>query len=360
MLSRPGARALAMLAVLSVPAGPAAQEGRAPVAVAEAESRPILREERLTGTVTSPRTAALSVQVGGMVTRLPVDAGDRVAQGDVVVRLDDELAAHRLAGAAGAARRARAELAEARRRRAEGEALVRDQSIPESELEAREAAVEVAAGDAAAASAEEGRRRALVARHRVTAPFDGVVSRRVTELGEWVSPGSTVVELVATDGLRFDFRAPQALYPSLSQDPRITVYLDALPGARFPGTIRAAVPVSDPSSRTFLLRVVPAGDAHPAMTPGMSAHAILQLDTGRDGVVVPRDALLRHPDGRISVWELDRSGEPPRVRERRVRLGVSFGGRVEIRQGLQAGATVVVEGNEALQEGQAVRVRGGD
>ncbi|MDZ7754562.1 MAG: efflux RND transporter periplasmic adaptor subunit [Gammaproteobacteria bacterium] len=332
----------------------------APVAVARSETIPIVREERVTGTVTSPRTSSLSTQVGGMVAALPVDAGDRVAAGGLLVELDHELADLKLELFDAAARRARAELADARRRLRERRALERDQTISASELEARATAVAVAEAEMAGAAAEVRHQRAVVARHRITAPYDGVISRRVAEVGEWVSPGDTVVELVATTGLRFDFRAPQELYPRLNEDTAVEVFLDALPGRPIAGRIHAAVPVSDPSARTFLLRVLPAEDAHPTMTPGMSVRGILRLETGRRGVVVPRDALLRYPDGRVSVWVVERSATTPRAREHQIRLGLAFGDEVEIRDGLASGATVVVEGNEALRDGQAVRVRGGD
>lgn len=355
----PAAGWLVLMAALMMPAA-AGGAGAAPVAVARSETMPIIREERVTGTVTSPRASSLSTQVGGMVAALPVDAGDRVAAGGLLVELDHELADLKLELSEAAARRARAELADARRRLREGRALERDQNISASELEARATAVEVARAEVAGAVAEVRHQQAVVARHRITAPYDGVISRRVAEVGEWLSPGDTVVELVAIAGLRFDFRAPQELYPRLTGDTAVTVVLDALPEKPIAGRIQAAVPVSDPSARTFLLRVVPAGDSHPAMTPGMSVRAVLRLDTGRMGVVVPRDALLRYPDGRVSVWVLDDSGDTPRVREHQVRLGLAFGDEVEIRDGLEGGVTVVVEGNEALRDGQAVNVRAGD
>lgn len=338
------------------PAEPAPQQG-APVATSRAERAAIVREVTVNGTVTSPRTAALSTQVAGMVTRLTVDAGDRVARGDLLVELDHEVAAFTLETARAEAEQTTAALADAQRRLKEARALVGDGGFSQSEAETLAAEVAMARAALAAAEAEARRQAALLARYQVTAPFAGVVAERVTELGEWITPGTTVLELVAVDGVRFDFRVSQEFYPLLDEETPVSVSLDAVPGRPFAGRIQAAVPVSDPRARTFLLRVLPAGDPHPAVTPGMSAHATLRIDTGRRGVVVPRDALLRYPDGRISVWTLDRSGAAPRVRERQVTLGLAFGERVEIREGLDADAAIVVEGNEALQDGQVVRVR---
>jgi multidrug efflux pump subunit AcrA (membrane-fusion protein) len=89
----------------------------------------------------------------------------------------------------------------------------------------------------------------------------------------------------------------------------------------------------------------------------MSAHGTLRLNTGRRGVVVSRDAILRYPDGRVTVWVVNQGSETTTVSEQPVTVGHSFDGKVSITRGLKAGTVVVVEGNEALQEGQTVLVQ---
>ena len=139
-------------------------------------------------------------------------------------------------------------------------------------------------------------------------------------------------------------------------DARLRTLL-AVPAFAADGRIQAIVPVKDPGARTFLVRVVAADRPEPQVTPGMSARGVLRLDSGRTGLVVSRDALLRYPDGRQVVWVVDGSADLPAVRERQVETGLMFDGQVEILSGLDAGATVVIRGNEALQDGQAVSIR---
>lgn len=344
--------ALAMALSMAL-AGAAAAEGP-PVVVETSSMESITEVLRVSGTVTSPRAAVLSPAVGGLVAVLDVDAGDRVAAGEVVVGLDDELARLALRRAEAAQAEARSALADARRRLEEAERLVGERSIAETEVKSRRAEVEADEAALAAASAGASEQRALLARHAVRAPFAGVVAERLTELGEWVSPGDALLRLVATDGLRFDFRVPQNRYGAVSADTPVQVFLDAAPGGAWQGRIQAIVPVNDPAARTFLLRVT-APDAPAA--PGMSARAALHLDTGRRAVVVSRDALIRHPDGRSTVWIVEGGGEDATVTERRVDTGLEFDGRVEVVSGLEAGLRVVVRGNESLQEGQSVTVR---
>ncbi len=108
------------------------------------------------------------------------------------------------------------------------------------------------------------------------------------------------------------------------------------------------------------LTLLAGGDgAPPGITPGMSVRAKLDIDTGRSGVAVSRDAILRFPDGRVTVWVVDKGKELPVVREQAVRTGFEFAGLVEVTSGLAAGDLVVVRGNETLKDGQTVSILGG-
>lgn len=327
------------------------------VSIDEAGLESIHRIVRINGTVTSPQAAMLSPSVGGLIQRLEVDAGDRVTGGDLLVQLDEELAALALAQARAAEAEARSALEDARRRLAEAEKLGSERGIPETEIRSRraEVAMDEAALQAAAAAVAE--RSAVVTRHQIIAPFAGVISRRLSEVGEWVNPGDQLMELVATEALRFDFRVPQEIFPSVSVTTPVRLSLDAYPGQEFMGTIQAVVPVSDPDARTFLLRALADDPSLPPVTPGMSARASLVIDTGRKAVTVSRDALLRYPDGRTTVWIVASEDGGTVVHERRVETGLEFDGRVEVRSGLEAGSTVVTRGNEVLRDGQSVTVR---
>ena len=152
-------------------------------------------------------------------------------------------------------------------------------------------------------------------------------------------------------------RVPQTYFTRIDRGTDVELSLDALPDEKIPGRIKAIVPVKDPGARTFLVRVEAESDHSLPVTPGMSARASIRVRTGRDAVVVPRDALLLYPDGRRTVWVVDRGQGETMVHEQRVQTGLEFDGFVEIREGLETGVTVVTRGNEALQNGQAVEVR---
>ena len=254
-------------------------------------------------------------------------------------------------------------LEDARRRFSEAEKVGTQRGIARTQIESLRA--EVTSDEAALVAAQAAAReqRAIVARHTLKAPFAGVISERLAELGEWVNPGDGLLELVATDNLRFDFRVGQEHFASLSLQTPVDITLDALPDYSVAGRISAIVPVKSPGARTFLVRVLAdeaSADTPLKITPGMSVRGKLSIDTGRTGVTVSRDAVLRFPDGRITVWIVDAAGDVPVVREKIVRTGFEFDGVVEIKSGLAADDLVVVRGNETLQEGQKVSILEGN
>ncbi len=342
-------------ALLALATGVAAAQQAAPVAVAEAEVRPAVDRIELTGSFTARRSAQLSPRVSGLVESIGVDAGDAVAAGDVIVRLDDRLAELQLAQAEAAVEQSRAAFDEAVRLRDEAERLVEDRFFPDTEVRARRSAVQVAEASLDVARAERDTMAERVARHRIVAPFDGVIARRLTEAGEWVETGTAVAELVAVDDLWLDVQAPQRLWPRLRQDTDVEIVVDALGGRAFTGAVVARVPVSDPAARTFLLRLV-MPEADPDITPGMSARIVIRLRTDADALLVPRDALIRYPDGTVTLYAIDESVSPPTAHQREVTVGRVDGDRAVIESGLSPKERVVVRGNEVLTDGQPVRI----
>ncbi|MEO1034856.1 MAG: efflux RND transporter periplasmic adaptor subunit [Pseudomonadota bacterium] len=354
-MHRPRKLTFVALCVLTLPTSDL--NAASPVTLTKSEERPIVQIVTVSGTVTSPSSALLSPAIGGLVERINVDAGDRVAVGAVLVTLDRELASLAMDRATAEETQAQIALSDSRRRLREAEDVGPERGIAKSTIESLRAEViqDEAALDATTAALSE--QRAIVARHEIKAPFAGVVSRRIAQVGEWVAPGNGLVELVATDGLRFDFQVPQTYFAQIDADGQVSLRIDALPDQEIAGVIQAIVPVNDPGARTFLLRVVMAAGSNAAVTPGMSARATLRIDAGRRAVVVPRDAIIRYPDGRKAVWVAESNGSQTTVREQRVETGIEFDGLVEVRSGLTAGLAVVSRGNESLREGEVVTER---
>jgi len=349
----------AILCALALLLSLAASAADVPVQVQSVTSRTLLSQIEVTGTVTSARSASLSTAVPGLVAELAVDEGDRVARGEALLILDAELAQLGLERANAAVNQRETDLADSMRRFTEAESIGETRGIARTQIESLRA--EVGSDEAALVVAQVAAReqRALLERHTLRAPFAGVISSRSTELGEWVSPGSGLLGLVAMDELRFDFRVGQENFVAFSAQTSATITLDALADTSFDGFVDTIVPIKDPSARTFLVRVL--ADETVAtnvlnITPGMSVRGKFNVDSGRNGITVSRDAILRFPDGRKTVWVVDTNGDVPVVREQAVRTGIEFAGVIEVTSGLRDGDLVVVRGNETLREGQSVSI----
>lgn len=335
---------------------PVHAQGRAVrVSVAVVETEEIVEQVALSGTVTAARRSAVSVEVAGMVARIRVEEGDRIEEGDVLASLDARRVRLMSEQAEAAMRQAEAELADAERRLDMARRLAERRAVSEDERRSLETEVQAdrAILDRLKAEAEE--QALLLEFHEIRAPFAGVVAQRFTEAGAWVQPGDPVVELVELSRLRIDVAVPQEFYSRLAGGARATVRLDAKPEAAIEGALQSAVPVASPGSRTFLARIVVPNDDG-ALMPGLSVKATLHLPTGSRRPVIPRDALIRHPDGRTSAWVVVSDGGAMTAQERNIKTGRIFAGQVEVREGLSEGDAVVVEGNEGLQPGQAVEV----
>ncbi|MCP4408255.1 MAG: efflux RND transporter periplasmic adaptor subunit [Gammaproteobacteria bacterium] len=350
---------LALLSLFINDAALAASDRTPLVVVSTAQMETVIKQIPLTGTITSAKVARLSAEVNGQVEIVNVEIGDRIDSGDTLLQLDREIEQFTLQSLQAETELARAQLADAKRRYQNAERLRQQNNISANELRLLEAEVEIDGAALKRQQADERKQQARVDRHTLKAPFDGVISERTTEVGEWIEPGKPVLTLVAIDDLRIDFRVPQEFYTRINQQSAISVTLDALPNREFNGKIETVVPISDPSSRTFIM-LVKMDDSETRMTPGMSVQGKLRLNTGRQGVVISRDALLRYPDGRVTVWVVKPEAQPPAVAEQRVKTGHSFDSQITILEGIQAGDVVVVKGNESLQEGQPVRIQGSE
>jgi membrane fusion protein, multidrug efflux system len=306
----------------------------APVVATEARLEFVAETLPLTGTVTARQQATLSPRASGLVASVQVDAGSYVEPGARLVSLDSALAEL-------AAEAAAADLAEAQARHTESERLLEEarrlltkNSIPETEVMNRSANASIAAAAA---------RRA------------DVITQKLTEAGEWVSTGMPVLQLVGLEGARIDVQVPQERLAALSINTPVEFAVDTAPDKRLAGHITALVPVSNPNTRTALVRIEPL-DRDVVIPPGKSVRVTFRIRSDRPVLTVPRDALIRRADGTVNIWIATASGEQWQASVRRVDLGRTYGDQVEILAGLEPGQRVIIRGNETVREGQVVRL----
>lgn len=313
------------------------------VAVATAEAGSLSDTWTVPGDVRALDRAELASGAAGPVTELSVRVGDRVASGDTLLQIDPAPASARLAAARAAARETEVALAQARRD-LERIDRVSDKVLSEAERDAARSRVDTL--DARLQSQQAAAREAQVqlARHSLRAPFDGVVSARRVDRGDWVSIGQPVLDLVSVDAIDVRVDVTRALARQVQPGDPVTLGPVA-------GQVLAVVPALDPTTRTSAIRVAPApGMAHD-FVPGDTVSVGFRVQRSRDdGALVPRDALLLGPvDTRIArVAE----GHADIVT---VQVVATTAERALV-TGIEPGDAVVTRGGERLRPGQALEI----
>lgn len=296
-----------------------------------------LREQTWDGVIEAVNETTLAAQTNARVAELPVEIGDHVKQGDVVVRFTavEQDSARRSAQAAVAAARANFHHAEANFKRID--AIYARKLVSRADLDT--ATAQRDAAQAALASAEAQLRSAgQQADYTVVrAPFDGVVTQRFVEVGQAVQSGppqpQRLIAIASVDALRAEVLVPQGTVDAIRAHGAASFLLDD--GARrVPAASVSVLPTADPATHTFRVRVgLPPGTA--GMWPGMTVKVAFAAGDAQR-IMVPSAALARR--GEIDgVYVI---GSDNSVGLRLVRLGHRSGDEVEVLSGLAAGERI--------------------
>ncbi|MEN7538226.1 efflux RND transporter periplasmic adaptor subunit [Aurantiacibacter flavus] len=345
--------AIPSLSACSLAGDDPAEETPARVIVERAAEAGFGERLSFSGTFTAEQDVMLSPRVDGLVSRLHVDAGDRVRGGHVLLDLDPQVARQALDRTRAQHQQVTAVRSEAERQLNIARQLGEEEFIAATQIEERESELAIARAAEASARASAREQAVLIERHRLPAPFSGVISERLTEAGAWVARGTPVFRLVATDRVRLDLQVPQERYDQIDDGVEVRIHSPALGDASLPARIIAKVPAVDSDTRAFLLRLL-VRDPEGRLLPGMSARAEIVLPRRADVLSISGDALLRQADGGQSVFVIESTDGSRIARRRTVRPLYRQDGKVAITGDLRAGQFVVIKGNEGLQEGQAV------
>ena len=306
------------------------------VEISVVEFAPIGQQLVRSATLRAEREVKLITEEEGRIDRLPYYPGDRVKDGDELLRLDDKLLSAHLSKA-----RAQREQAELDVRRLQS--LQQSRVVAEDELARARTTLQVAL-------AEEELLRIRLANTRIRAPFDGVISARLTEPGDTISRFSHVLTLTATDTLLAELSLSELILPALGVGDPVTLRLDSMGSREFAGRILRIHPTVDPLTRQGVVEV--RVDAPPSEArPGQMARVSLQLRP-LPRTTIPFAALRRDTQGEY-VYLFD---EEKKIHRSAVNSGIQLGERVEVLSGLEQGQQVVSNGFLGLSDGMSVRL----
>jgi RND family efflux transporter MFP subunit len=287
--------------------------------------------------IESVRQATVSAQIAGVLTQLAVDAGDRVRRGQLLARIDTREADANVATAGAGVARTEAALAQAQLEYERTRSLVGQNFLSQAALDKAEADLKTAR--AALDAARAGSTQAVTGRSfaELRAPIDGVVSRRLMELGELATPGSGVVEIHDPTALRAVGTIPQYVLPRTARVERAEIELPSV-GKRVKAVKVTVLPAADPRLLSTQVRADLPGDAPAGIVPGTAAKVLVPIGRSRK-LVVPAAAVVRRGE-LTAVYVLADSTR----QLRQVRVGNRVDGdAVEVLAGLSAGERVAVD-----------------
>lgn len=327
-------------------------DGQASNSASDTSSRPKTRVEtykliptsftdviEVTGSVEALDDATLSSQTDGPVTKL-LELGTRVEAGEIVAEINSEEAEAAVAQA-----KARYQLAQDRFERQKP--LYRDSVISALEFEQ----VRSERNQARAALSQA---RTRLENAQVDAPFAGSIEERFIEVGEQAAPGSRLARLVNTRRVKVTAGIPERY----ANDIRVgtPVQLDFRRYGAGVDTAQVSFVGStiSPESRTFTIEVTVSNEDR-MLKPEMGAKLRVTRAVLDSALVIPRMAVIRDETG-TQVYVADRSDSTVVARKRDVDLGPESGSRVVVDSGLNAGAEVIVVGQNNVSPGTLLEV----
>ncbi len=307
------------------------------------------------GTLSAASGVDLTVETTGVVKKIAFTANEHVETGQLLVQMDDAVQRANLE-----AEKAQAALDQQNLERAQE--LQRRQVGPQSNVQQAQAA-------ASASQAQVASLQAVLDQKRLNAPFNGTIGIPQIDLGQYLTPGTTVATLQDLDTMRADFTVPEQQLPDLKIDQNIRLGLtdDDL---KFEGKIIGIDPKVDPATRLVSVRAE-ISNPNGQLTPGQFAQIRIELPAEKDVLALPETVLTSslYGDFVYTVVPADKDGKPgggkvdPKDKDQKlvvkqifVKLGRRSNGRVEITQGVKPGDVVVNAGENRLTNGATVTI----
>jgi RND family efflux transporter MFP subunit len=342
----------------------------------------LARRLKTNATLEAFEEADLFAKVSGYLSEVRVDIGDHVKAGDVLAviwipEMEKELAEaeaqlavrqRALESAGREVDHAKADVAlqELTLKRQEslhqGRAIT-DQALDEvrskaqiarADLGVAEAKRMLAAAQVDAAAAAVDKIKTLLAYSRITAPFDGVVARRLVNRGDLVQAATAsrtapLFTLERIEVMRVFCDVPESYVAHLRAGDGAVVAPIGLDGAAFQGKVTRFAFRLNPETRNMRTEVdLPNPDER--LYPGMYAEVVLEMDRRENALTVPATAVAKDDKGSFVLTVLD-----DHIARTNIKTGLSDGGRVEVLEGLAADAAVVSTAKGAPPPGTAVQ-----
>ena len=327
---------------------------------------PVLQTMPLVGRLIAVRSGMVAARIDAPVAQMKVDVGDPVKKGDVLAllandrfRWDREEKVAELAGARAAVETVKARLALAQQELKRYSDLKNSAAFPKARFQDKKLEVNRLRNEINEAKAKAAKTHASLkmaetelSYTRITAPYDGTITRRQTEMGAFIKEGQAMFSMMSDGNLEIEVDVPANRVAGIK--PGMTcVFTLGDDKKQFNAVVRAVVPEEDLRTRTWTVRFKPNFNGHPnALAANQSVTILLPIGQHRKVLSAHKDALI-NSRGVPTVFVV----EDGRAYARKVTIGEGVGNRFEILSGLKEGDVVVTRGNERLKDGKRVKIR---
>ncbi len=332
-----------------------AEERLRPVRYVQVSDDAVVRDRNFPGVSKSSRESRLSFKVAGTVTAVPVQIGQRLDAGDLIVQLD--AASYSLQR-----QQAQATLVEAQANERNAIAnydrtkgLYANENASLNDLDQARAQAEAVRAQVASASKALEIARLNESYTRLVADDDCSIASIDAEVNENVSAGQQVIAVSCGDEFEVYLDLSESVIGSVDEATPVSVTFGAIADTVFTGRV-SEIAVSSAGNQSVFPVVIKIIEKHSALRSGLAADVTFQFDTSAqgNGIVVPVAAIMRSPAGTfVFIAEHNVDGQAL-VTRRAVTLGELSQSGVEILDGLSVGDRVITAGLTVIREGQRV------
>jgi RND family efflux transporter MFP subunit len=352
-----GAIVVAVLLLTSKP-GKATASNNAPaaptVAVVKVTREDLAREMKISAEFRPYTEVELHAKVSGYLRDINVDFGDEVKAGQLLATIEIPELQDELDNATATEQKAEADYKNAH--------LVytrllevnkgHPNLVAQEQLDAAESHDADTAAAIAAAKADVGKYQTLMAYTKITAPFDGVVTRRYTDPGAMIQTGTAsqampLLRLSDNYRLRLDFPVSVDYVQDVHIGDPVDVRVDSLGGRTFTGKISRFTRRVDETTRTMIAEME-MDNPKLELIPGMYASVVLKADERPHAIAIPTEAITA---GKTTVDVVNANNE---VEQRTVTLGLETPTKYEVLSGVKEGELVVIGDASQIKPGEKV------
>ena len=327
------------------------------VAVAKVERENLFTEMTIPAEFRPFAEAELHSKVSGYLQQINVDIGDQVKTGQALAVLEVPELQDELNNAIAVKERSQADFKNAHLAYTRLVTVDKEHAnlVAQQDLDAAEAKDASAAAAIAAAQAEMEKFQTLMAYTKITAPFDGVITKRYADPGALIQSGTAsqsqslpLVRLSNNYRLRLDFPVSVDFVQGIHVGDSVDVRVESLDDRTFTGKISRFTRQVDDQTRTMMVELELA-NPQLEIVPGMYAKVILKMQDHPRALAVPIEAVV---PGKTPTVDVINSHDE--IEERAVTLGLETPTKYEILSGLKEGELVMIGNPAQIKPGQKV------